>query len=154
MDDAAPTAADGIYQRWLDKVSQRLWDHDFNGVAAAMAYPHWMASSDARMLFDVPAKLAQAARDFRAQLCQIGAQAYHRICEAAHFVGEGQDRIEGRHTTYVIRGGQFALDPFSNQMTLIRQGSVWLGAGISAAVRLADCPIISPRQLQERYRHD
>ena len=125
MSDAA-----AIYQAWLDRVAAALWNGDHARVAASMAYPHVMATEDGAVHFETPEKLAEASAEFRTTLTRMGAQAYHRICTDAAF--SATDRIDGRHMTYILRGGTYVVPPFANKMTLVQQdGGAWLGAGIA-----------------------
>ncbi len=113
-----------------------------------MRYPMTMATQDTQMTMHCPGTLIDHVRDFRASLRAMGAQAYHRICTRASFVAP--DRIEGNHTTYVIRGGQFAMPPFNNTLLLQQHGPDWKGEVARSDVVNAVCPVLSPKVLRQR----
>lgn len=139
--------AEHIYQDWLDRVSALIMANDFEAVAANMHYPQTMATEDGVLAFENPAEMVEAAAAFRAFLARMGTTDYHRICESAVFEGGG-DRISGEHTTYIVRGGSFAVPPYRNTMWLRFDGDRWLGAGIEAAVPNRTCTVLSPDMLR------
>ena len=142
-----------IYQLWLDEIARLLWDGDHAAVAERMTYPHVMATRDGSVHFDAPDQMAEASADFRKTLTRLGATAFHRICKEAEFVAGG-DRIEGTHTTYILRGGSFAVPPYSNRMTLQLQAGAWRGAGMTSDVNTRDVSVLSPAQLAAQHRAD
>lgn len=142
--------AKGLYQTWLDKVAEATWSSDFATVGAAMTYPHVMQTADGEVFFDTAQKLIEAAADFRRYLTSIGAQAYMRLCTEASFAKDAA-RIDGRHMTYIMRGGSYLVPPFSNDMTLILAEGRWLGAGIRAGCTNHHCTILSPVQLRKKH---
>jgi hypothetical protein len=79
-----------------------------------MVYPQTMETSDCNLTFDTPAQMVEAACSFRTFLSTMGATDYHRICDMADISEDGTE-ISGEHTTYIIRGGQFAVEPYRNR---------------------------------------
>jgi hypothetical protein len=136
-----------IYQAFLDEGSRMIMAGDFAAVARSMVYPQTMETSDGILSYDGPSDMEHAAASFRAFLATMGATDYHRVCDFAEIDAEGTV-ISGEHTTYVIRGGQFAVPPYRNRMWLRLDEGVWRGAGLAAAVSNRVCTILSPEQLR------
>lgn len=139
-----------IYQDHLDAVSRALWSGDEDRLVDLLSLPNRMITSDAELLLDSADAVIKAARDFRAFLRKSGAQDYHRIAREARFHPEYENRIDGSHETYILRGGQYVLEPYLNRQVLVREDGVWRGIEIRAEVRNSDCPILSPDQLRDR----
>jgi hypothetical protein len=146
------TAMD-IYQAFLDESSRQIMAREYDLVAASMVYPQTVETSDCNLTFDTPAQMVEAAASFRTFLSTLGATDYHRICDMADISEDGTE-ISGEHTTYIIRGGQFAVEPYRNRMWLRLDGGVWRGAGIAAAVQNRKCMILSPAQLRAARERD
>ena len=113
-----------IYQAHLDVVSAAVWARSYGTLTR-----HIDETIDIRTIDTSHAAVprAQAIGNlmaFRKGMDEIGATAYHRVCLDAAFAGEG--RIEGRHRTYVLRGGNYAIDPYDNDMTLVLRDGIWL----------------------------
>ncbi|MDA7427557.1 hypothetical protein PGB28_03730 [Primorskyibacter aestuariivivens] len=145
MDDAL-----AIYQDHLDRVSQAVWTADEDALANLLAVPNRMITTDAEILLETVQDVIKAAQDFRAFLIRSGAQEFHRIAREARWHPQHDNRIDGSHDTYVLRGGSFALAPYVNHQVLVREGGVWRGIEIRAEVRNSDCTILSPEQLRAR----
>lgn len=146
-------SAPAIYQSWLDTLANAVWDRDYQTVAAAMSYPGKMITEDAELEFETPAQMVEATRAFRDNLSQLRADAYHRICVTAWFVGPDSARIDGTHVTYIMSGGRYVIDPFMNKMTLVWRNARWLGGGLRSGVRNSSCLLLSPEQLAEKLRN-
>lgn len=151
--DNKPSAAGAetartIYQTWLDQVDKLLWERDFDGVAAAMRYPHTMATADTEIEVATPEDLFSLAMAFRERLDQMSAHAYCRICVEARSIKGAVPRLLGQHVTYILRGGQFVVEPFVNDMVLIEKDGAWFGGGILAGVENATCTMLSPEMLR------
>ncbi|MEM9795681.1 MAG: hypothetical protein AAF919_04285 [Pseudomonadota bacterium] len=128
--------AQEIYQGHLDLVSQAVWDRDYDRVAAVMRYPHVIHLAESDHLIDTEAELKLDVETFRDSLMGLGATAYHRVCRDASFDPSDDDRITGRHLTYVMRGGSYLVEPYNCAMILTRVDGVWLGSGIRLAMKL------------------
>ncbi len=139
--------ASQAYQTFLDEGSRMIMAGDFAAVARSMVYPQRMETADGTLCYNGPSDMESAAASFRAFLATMGATDYHRVCEFAEIDAEGTG-ISGEHTTYIIRGGQFAVTPYRNRMWLQLDGGIWRGAGLAAAVSNQVCMILSPEQLR------
>jgi len=139
--------ASDIYQTFLDEGSRMIMSGDFAAVARSMVYPQTMETADGVMWYTVPEDMEVAAASFRAFLATMGATDYHRLCVFAEIDADGTG-IFGEHTTYIIRGGQFAVPPYRNRMWLRLDNGVWRGAGLAAAVSNHVCTILAPEQLR------
>lgn len=139
--------ASEIYQAYLDEGSRMIMSGDFVAVARSMVYPQTMETADGILSFDGPENMEKAAASFRAFLATMGATDYHRVCDFAKIDADGTG-IAGEHTTYIVRGGQFAVPPYRNRMWLRLDEGVWRGAGLAAAVSNHVCTILSPEQLR------
>ncbi|KIT18144.1 hypothetical protein [Jannaschia aquimarina] len=129
MDDARE-----IFQEHLDRVSQAVWDRDYDAVAAAISYPHRIGMPEGPGYIAPDAEAMKGhAKAFRESLSSMGATAYHRICRDAAFMAN--DRIEGRHVTYILSGGTYLVDPYPASMTLILKNGVWLSSEVAIGVR-------------------
>ncbi|WP_298431205.1 hypothetical protein [uncultured Jannaschia sp.] len=119
-----------IYQAHLDRVSEALWNGDFAAVADLKVYPHVIEIETGQVeSLDREALLA-TTEAFRRSLGEIGASAYHRVCLLAEFAPDDDDLIEGRHVTYVLRGGNYVAPPFECRMALRRIDGQWLSGRI------------------------
>jgi len=136
-----------IYQAFLDEGSRQIMAGEFEALAASMHYPQTMETSDSVLAFDGPEGMIEAVISFRDFLRNHGTTDYHRICDVAAFDTDGTT-ISGEHTTYIIKGGSFVVEPYRNRMILRLDGDTWRGAGISAAVLNRTCTILSPAQLR------
>jgi len=145
-------SAAAIYQSWLDELASAVWDRRYEFVADAMIYPSKMITEDAELEFTEPEPMIEAARAFRENLSQMRADAYHRICVRAWFIGDAATRINGEHVTYIMSGGRYVVEPFANEMTLVWDNARWLGGGIRSLVRNSRLMILSPEQLLEQYK--
>lgn len=137
-----------IYQDHLDDVSRALWSGDDDKLLNLLSLPNRMITSDAELLLDSAEAVIKAARDFRAFLRKSGAQEYHRIAREARFHPEYENRIDGSHDTYILRGGQYVLEPYLNRQVLVCEDGIWRGIEIRAEVRNSDCTILSLEQLR------
>lgn len=142
----ASTAAD-IYQAFLDEISDHVLFGRAEAVAARMMYPQIMETRDGSARFDGPSQMIAAVSEFHRHLRSIGATEYHRICREASFLGAG-DEISGWHTSYVMRGGTFLMEPFRSSMRLVRVDGVWLGAGNVSEALYRDVVIFTPEQFR------
>lgn len=141
------TMAHDIYQAWLDHAGGLQWHGKTEALAKVMHSPRRMETEDGGALFVTPRHMAGAAAGFRAFLQRIGASGFDRICNGAAFAKDDSTRIDGTHTTYLLRGGNNVVDPFKSQMTLVHRDGVWLGAGLRSAVSNHTCTILSPAHL-------
>ncbi|MFZ5962077.1 hypothetical protein ACOXXX_03925 [Thalassococcus sp. BH17M4-6] len=137
------TARD-IYQSNLDAVSQFLWQRDVVGMLDHIALPNMMLTMDAQVVISTRDEMAEAMNRFRDHLESIRAESYHRICQDAKFLGPERETILGWHTTYILRGGTYLIEPVSNQMTLMLIGGRWKGVRLETATLVSDCPSVSP----------
>jgi hypothetical protein len=112
-----------------------------------MVYPQTMETADGILSFHAPAEMAEAAEAFRGFLAKMAATDYHRICNIAEFGTDGTT-VSGEHTTYILKGGNFAVPPYRNRMWLRLSDGAWRGSGVAAAVLNRTCTILSPEQLR------
>lgn len=138
-----------IYQEHLDRVTQALWTGDDDAMANLLSLPNCMRTEDGEILLETPEAIIKAARDFRRFLDRSGAREYHRIAREARFHPTDANRIDGTHDTYILRGGQYVMEPYLNHQVLVREAGVWRGSEIRAEVRNAHCTILSPDQLRQ-----
>jgi hypothetical protein len=143
--------AKAIYQDWLDMVSRQMMDGAFDALAASMVYPNRMETADGVLIYATPEEMTASATSFRSFLQSLGATDYHRICDTAEFDAEGTG-ISGEHTTYILKGGNYALRPYRNRMRLQLDGGTWKGAGLAAAVLNHTCTILPPDMLRDRLK--
>lgn len=130
-----------IYQDHLDAVSRLIWAYDFDGVAALMTYPHELATARGVTVVDRPATMIDWARDFRENLTELGATAYHRVAVAAAINGESDDEISGFHRVYVLSGSTHLIEPYTSEATLKLHDGTWLGSGVRAVLRGTRYPV-------------
>ncbi|MGY3437452.1 MULTISPECIES: hypothetical protein [unclassified Marinovum] len=122
---------------------------DYDVLLDSLAVPNRMYTTDASLLIETEADLRDVVKDFRAFLSQSGAQDYHRIARRADFDPHTDDRIQGEHDTYVLRGGLFALEPFASSQIIERMNETWRGVECRSHVRNTDCTVFSLAQLQK-----
>lgn len=140
------TARD-IYQAFLDECSRALMAAEYDALANSMVYPHRMETTDSLVCFDKPEEMVVAAEHFHEFLRAVGATDYNRVCDFASFEPKG-DVIAGEHTTFILRGGSFAVEPYRNRMWMRRVEDDWRCSGIAASVSNRTCTILSPDQLR------
>ncbi|MEM8824892.1 MAG: hypothetical protein AAGF30_14900 [Pseudomonadota bacterium] len=138
----------GIYQEHLDTVSEAVWNHDFDAVAARMHYPNRLSTIDEVRTVNTPEVLIAGVRRFRATLTGLAATGYHRICEEAHFAPGRDDMIYGRHRVFILRGGSYATDPYTGRLTLVRTGEQWLNVAFKLEIEDAKFPVLPPAHMK------
>ena len=141
-------SAQDIYQAQLDALTVALWDADADTVLANTTLPTRMTTPDTDIMIQNADEMRASLAELRRSLDRIGATAFHRICTAANF--EGADRIRGRHTSYVLRGGSYALPPYDSDMLLVARGNAWRCAEIHSDVLNRHMTVIDPKLLQQR----
>lgn len=139
-----------IYQDHLDRLTRAVWEGDDNTLVNLLALPNRMITADAEILLQGADDVIKAARDFRRFLHRSGAQEYHRIARKAEWHPIHENRIDGSHDTYILRGGTYVLEPYLNHQVLVREGGIWRGIEIRAEVQNSTCTILSPEQLREQ----
>lgn len=139
-----------IYQDHLDRVSRAVWSLDTDTLLETLALPNRMLTQDAEVLLDTPEALIEAIRDFKDFLLRAGANEYHRIARLAHFHPQHDNRIDGSHDTYILRGGQFVLEPYRCDQVLVRENGGWRGIEIRAEVHNSTCTVLSPTHLRRQ----
>lgn len=112
-----------IYQEHLDIVSDAVWRRSHATLAHHIDEVLDIETVDRPHLATTRAQAIGNLVAFRRAMEGVGATAYHRVCHAAEFVGE--DRIEGCHRTYVMRGGNYVIDPYDCDMILRRRDGLW-----------------------------
>ena len=85
-------------------MSSALWSRDFDRMAEMMAFPHTIYLPETKRVIQSPEQQSVDAGAFRKSMQCLGATAFHRVCREAWFDPETRDRMEGLHTTYVLRG--------------------------------------------------
>lgn len=114
-----------IYQSYLDKVSQALWDRDFDIVTRVKRYPYVIRHPDNHQVFETADDFRKCMETFRNTLEGLGATGYHRVCEHANFDPEDPTRITGAHWAYILRGGNYLTEPYMCEMVLVLNESQW-----------------------------
>jgi hypothetical protein len=146
MEDAV-----AIYQRNLDRVSELLWVRDFEGLRAYLAVPNEVVTDDMSFPISDWADMLVHLRIYRDSLDAMGAEGYHRLCTEARFAGQS-DRIEGRHTTYTLRGVTHLVEPHASEMGLRLEGRRWRACWLRVRAR-NDVVSVIPRRIA-RPDHD
>ena len=119
-------SARDIYQIHLDAVTDALWERDFDRCLDLFTLPHRRRLGTRDVLIEAKAALLAEGRAFRDTLDGLGATGFIRICRAGAFVGD--DRIEGEHESYVVRGGTYQVQPYLVQLKLLLSGGLWRAA--------------------------
>ena len=120
-----------IYQTHLDVVSRAIWDGDMAEVVRRTVFPQSVRFRDGTRTFATPEEYRAGVATFRARMQGLGATGYHRVCQTATFAAGDPGRIEGRHETYILRGGNYVTPPYGCDMTLVRAGNTWRVADIA-----------------------
>lgn len=132
-----------IYQDHLDRISRALWDGDFDTVCANMHLPKRIETADRVAVMETVEDMQASLVSFRDSMLRLGATAYHRVCRSVTRDAD-PDLLHGIHRTYIMRGGQYVLDPYDVAMELRRVDGRWLGSTIRSHLRNATCTVISP----------
>ncbi|WP_430448140.1 hypothetical protein [Rhodophyticola sp.] len=98
-------------------------------VAAAMHDPQTIRSADLQPWLHGPGRMAEAATHSRDDL-----------------------RRHGRHVACILRGGQYVIEPYSNEMVLELQDGIWRSTKLRAHVDNVTCTVISLGQLREIWK--
>ncbi|MGB3406135.1 MAG: hypothetical protein WBA67_01435 [Jannaschia sp.] len=125
-----------IYQIHLDHVSRALWDRDWEESVGYWTYPHVMKTVDGVGTVYGAEEMIVYSKAFRERMAGLGATAYHRVCVSAQYDPADNDRILGRHRTYILRGGNYLVPPYDCDMILHRAPGIWMSAGISVSISL------------------
>lgn len=141
--------AQDIYQAHLDLVSNALMSCDFDKALAAMALPMVIETIDIKINHDTPSSLTTALVDFRNYFEGMDAGNYFRLCQDAQFLDADKTMIEGKHQTYVLRGGNYLIEPFVTAMTLKKIDGRWLATRTRSLITNLAHSILSETQLRE-----
>lgn len=128
--------AEATYQSVLDANSRHLWEGAFDRIVETWVLPAEIGTYDRVIAVETPEALVDFARDFRANLETLGAQAYYRHCLRAEFL-DG-DCIVGEHTVFALRGWEPVIEPFNSEMTLVLRDGHWLVQGVITQARSSD----------------
>ena len=137
-------AAQDIYEDHLDVVSKLQWQRAFDGVCARMHCPLRIETADTVAIIQTAQEMREPLEAFHASVVRLCAQAYHRVCLPAEFEPTHPQHIAGRHRTYIMKGGQYAVDPYEAQMDLVVSGDRWCRLCIRSNHRNVACTVISP----------
>jgi hypothetical protein len=146
MEDAV-----AIYQRNLDRVSELLWVRDYEALRGFVTIPNSVETDDGAYPIPRWEDMLEHLRCFRDSLDAMGAEGYHRLCTEARFAGQS-DRIEGRHTTYTLRGVTHLVEPHASEMGLRLEGRRWRACWLRVRAR-NDVVSVIPRRIA-RPDHD
>lgn len=127
-------SAKEIYQEALDVGSKALWSGDYEAVARTAAFPYTMATRTTLATFEDAESLTAMLRDLRGNFANVGATDLIRICREAHVSADDPDRIVGRHTSYTMRGGMYAVPPYDSAMEMVRTPEGWRICFISSDI--------------------
>ena len=134
-------AARAIYQANLDTVTRAFWRRDMARLGDLLHVPTWMRLADAEVLVSTWDELRAVLEAQRDSLDRMGATEYHRICIGAEWAEGRDDWIQGRHMTYILRGGAEAVPPYPCTMDLRRFGVLWMACALDCAIRNRDLPM-------------
>ncbi|WGW05655.1 hypothetical protein [Tropicibacter oceani] len=138
------TTALEIYRKHLDLVTTAVWERNWDVVKQNLAVPTVLRSQDTELAVETMDDLFDAIKEVRASMVTMGATAYFRVARHAEFSDALMTRIEGRHTTYIMTGGYYALPPFESTQTLKLENGVWKGWNMRAGVRNSTLTVINP----------
>lgn len=141
-----------IYQSLLDRLDRAMWSGDDQAVLDNLALPNRMGTRDHMTTFNTRQELLETVQSFRKGLVNMGVRDFHRICNQAGYDATDPGRITGNHTTHVLSGGSYVLDPFLNEMTLIRRNGRWIGAQNRALVDANHYAVNNVAHVQPRDR--
>ena len=112
-----------IYQRHLDAMSAAVWARDGAAIGALLDESVDVVTGDRSCRSIGRDATVATLVAFRDAMRGIGATSYHRICNRA--ARTAPDVIEGAHVTYVLRGGNYAIEPYTCEQTLRLQDGAW-----------------------------
>ncbi|MEO0862173.1 MAG: hypothetical protein AAFY65_16300 [Pseudomonadota bacterium] len=138
------TAID-IYQTFLDETSALVWTGQIRALSARFVYPNTVRTMNVETRVESREEMERMVDAFRANMKQLGATAYHRICTDAVMAADGQS-IQGGHTSYLLRGAATVVEPYKADSSYVLRDGVWMGAGITCRVRNADVQINAPHR--------
>lgn len=148
----------GAYQANLDAVSDALWRNDRDAIGACLGDRVRIEMRGSEPLEHARSTVVALLLSFREAMVGLGATGYHRVADRASIDDRG--RLVGEHRTYVLRGGNYVIDPYRCAETLRRDGDRWRLAStwidrtrIGASTFHGDAPraphdIRTPRRLQ------
>ncbi len=117
-------AAHDIYQTHLDALSDAVWRRDRGAIAALLDARIDVVTGDERFLSVDRDPSVDTLVGFADAMRGRGATGYHRVCTAA--AHDGPAEISGSHMTYILRGGNYVIEPYSCDTVLVLRDGVWV----------------------------
>ena len=136
-------SAKNIYQYNLDQVSHAFWTRNVYLLLEHVALPIILSTEDRRIVAASTDEVSLLINEFRDYLDSIGAQCYVRRCTGAAFVPGNPDMIVGQHETLIMRGGQYAIKPYLNDMTVVRIDNRWQVTMLDSGAKSGEKDMIS-----------
>lgn len=115
--------ANEIYQTHLDVVSDAVWRLDKDFLEVHIEERLTVETMDRHLRSMGRDETIAALFAFREAMESIGATGYHRVCSTAAFTTD--HRIDGVHRTYVLRGGNYAAEPYLCEQRLCLHDGIW-----------------------------
>ncbi|MCT4554356.1 MAG: hypothetical protein N4A53_06690 [Pelagimonas sp.] len=140
--------AKAIYQAHLDTVSQALWDLDMPTLLRLLLLPATIGTRNGHIQLTTEGQMREMILSTRKSLEALGATAYLRHAEHAAFSNAERTELRGRHISYALSGGSFAMTPFSSWQTLVLQDGAWCSTGIEADLEERHLRLLVPGLLR------
>lgn len=118
--------AQKLYQEHLDIVSDAVWSGQARIVLAHTDDPFVTIMSDGKRTEQSHAMTELQLMGFRKAMLDCQASAYHRLVSGAAFDKADPAVIHGSHMTYVLRGGNYAAEPYKCDLTIRFRNGRWV----------------------------
>jgi hypothetical protein len=141
MDSWANSAKD-IYQQVVDTLSDALMQYDFAPFSGLVAFPHIMQTLSTTFVMADQTELRVCFDSFALTLKAQSVTDYIRVVDFADFTSD--DRIVGQHTSYILGGDHYIVQPYSSRLMLDRENGIWRVSRAVNAIINVTWPIFLP----------
>jgi hypothetical protein len=141
MDSWANSAKD-IYQQVVDTLSDALMQYDFAPFSRLVAFPHITQTLSTTIVMADQTKLRICFDSFVMALKAQSVTNHIRVVDFADFTSD--DRIVGQHTSYILGGDHYIVQPYSSRLMLDRENGIWRVSRAVNAIINVTWPIFLP----------
>lgn len=146
MSDQAMT----IFQEFLDRSGALMMSGAYTELSTMMSYPLHVETTDGSLINASPDDFITSAKAFSDYMGRMGARDFLRIAKSADYVKGYDDLIDGVHETFILKGGNYVVEPYRNALRLRLVEGEWRGSKFRSSVSNVTVPLLNPVQLRER----
>lgn len=146
MSDEAKT----IFQNFLDRSGKLMMSGAYAELSTMMSYPLHVETTDGSLTNPSPDDFITSAKAFSGYMDRMGAKDLLRIAKHAQFADGRDDLIDGVHETFILKGGNYVVEPYRNALRLRLVEGEWRGSVFRSSVSNVTVPLLNPVQLRDR----